>query len=227
MIDELTRLNNEVYRLLSELDKYSAAMGDEMRDEMRAVILQLYKSEADLLMKKLAISVATENFECDRQMDYLVPQRWRTRFFRRRRQNAVADLIEARVQQTLAETLQQMQKDLSRTDAQEDGAEEEQAEAALTLPPSEAGEEISWDSGTKQTDQAAVQPEKAATPEDLPGKATSGMRRGRKRERSPEDLPGGFEQLTLSLTGDEPKAKGKREIEGAGDEAKPAPPRPI
>lgn len=200
MIDELTRLNNEVYRLLSELDKYSASMGDEMRDEMRAVILHLYKSEADLLLKKLEISVATENFEYDRQMEYLVPQRWRTRFFRRRKQNSVADLIEDGVRSRLEAMLRQMQEDLSRTDAQNGCADEaqEEAESVVDVSPG-TGEEISWYGTQPRAEENAEQPEKVAVA-DAQSEKTGKSKRGRhKKENSAEMASADFEQLSLSL----------------------------
>lgn len=94
MISELEGLNDNFYRLLCALDNYKGTMSDDQYQYMNQVLLEQYRLQYELKFKRYLVEKKREIFELDLRLDYLVPRKWRTRIFRRRKKNEIAELFE-------------------------------------------------------------------------------------------------------------------------------------
>lgn len=96
MIDELRELNDTFYKIFDDLKEARPSLSgcDEAFTSMAQKILAQYELEYKMLDLKCRVESEREIAKLEARYDRLVPQRWRSRFFHRRKQNYAATLID-------------------------------------------------------------------------------------------------------------------------------------
>ncbi len=96
MIQELRDLNDTFYQIFEELKEAKPALEgcDAAFISIAQKITEQYELEYKLLDLKHRVETEQEIAKLEARYDRLVPQRWRTRFLHRRKQNYVATLVD-------------------------------------------------------------------------------------------------------------------------------------
>ncbi len=124
MIKELKQLNDTFYKIFDDLKEAgkSLAGNDEAIKCIREKILAQYKLEYKLLDLKYRVETEREIAKLEARYDRLVPQRWRQRFllfFKRRKQNYAATLIDIEANQKAKEFFAECEKEIAEWEARQ------------------------------------------------------------------------------------------------------------
>ncbi len=163
MIEELDKLNKKFFKLFDDAQQARPSLGNAYPAFIEN-ILEQYRLAYKLLSLKHAVGTEREIEKLQARRDRLVPQRWTTRIFHKKKQNYAATLIDAeedlKAQQFFkaceAELAQNLLEEASEEEtpasmqetpgdvAEEEATEQEQAPASeeALAPTSEEGEEL-------------------------------------------------------------------------------------
>ena len=99
MIEELKELNEKFYELYARLDRYIEKMSEEQVRSMQEKMEEQYELEYKLLFLKNCAETEREIEWLKAKNDILFPYRWKTKIFRRKRQNYAQTLLDEDVRQ--------------------------------------------------------------------------------------------------------------------------------
>lgn len=124
MIKELKQLNDTFYKIFDDLKEAGKSLvgNDEAIKCIREKILEQYKLEYKLLDLKYRVETEREIAKLEARYDRLVPQRWRQRFllfFKRRKQNYAATLIDIEANQKAKEFFAECEKEIAEWEARQ------------------------------------------------------------------------------------------------------------
>lgn len=133
MIKEIKQLNDTFYQIFDDLKEAKPCFTgfDEAYISFAKKILEQYELEYKLLDLKCRVETEREIAKLEARYDRLVPQRWRQRFllfFKRRKQNYAATLIDIEANQKAAEFFSECEQKLAEQAAKQLTAEQAQAE---------------------------------------------------------------------------------------------------
>ncbi len=97
MIDELKELNEKFYQLYARLDRYIEKLSEAQVTSMQEKILAQYELEYELLSLSCGIEIKREIERLRSRQELLVPAKWKTRVFKRLRQNYAQTLLDEEV----------------------------------------------------------------------------------------------------------------------------------
>lgn len=127
MIDELKELNEKFFQLYARLDRYIEKLSDEQVKNMQEKLLKQYEQEYELLSLTCDIETKREIERLKTLQELLIPAKWKTRIFKRKRQNYAQTLIDEEVELQAQEFYEKCERELAeRYPTQEPTAETSQ-----------------------------------------------------------------------------------------------------
>lgn len=144
MIEELKELNEKFYELYARLDRYIEKMSEEQVRSMQEKMKEQYELEYELLSLKNCTETEREIERLKATKFILVPCRWKTKIFRRKRQNYAQTLLDEEVRQETDKFFAECEEQLSagQKEAEEaERSEEEEGREETPAEPAEAAQE--------------------------------------------------------------------------------------
>ncbi len=146
MIEELDKLNKKFFKLFDDAQQARPSLGNAYPAFIEN-ILEQYRLAYKLLSLKHAVGTEREIEKLQARRDRLVPQRWTTRIFHKKKQNYAATLIDAEEDLKAQQFFKACEAELAQNlleEASEEATEQEQAPASeeALAPTSEEGEEL-------------------------------------------------------------------------------------
>lgn len=113
MIDELKELNEKFFQLYARLDRYIEKLSDEQVKIMQEKLLEQYELEYQLLSLSCDIETKREIERLTALQELLIPAKWKTRIFRRKRQNYAQTLVDESVALEAQEFYEKCERELA------------------------------------------------------------------------------------------------------------------
>ena len=221
MIDELKELNEKFYQLYARLDRYIEKLSDAQVTSMQEKILAQYEQEYELLSLSCDIETKREIERLKSLQEQLVPTKWRTRYFKRKRQNYAQTLVDEEVALEAQEFYEKCERELAERYPTQEPVQESEAHAAES--PEEAPKPLEETQEEKEPVQESTEgtalPENPATSEageraDEPPKAEETAQ----ESAETEPVTGEAGKAEETPKGDrETDERGKAEPENAGE----------
>ena len=144
MIEELKELNEKFFELYARLDRYIEKMSEEQVRSMQEKMKEQYELEYELLSLKSCTETEREIERLKTTKSILVPCRWKTKIFRRKRQNYAQTLLDEEVRQETDKFFAACEAQLSagqKEPAEDDRSEEEEEREETPAEPAEEAQE--------------------------------------------------------------------------------------
>ena len=138
MIEELDKLNKKFFKLFDEVQQARPSLGNTYPAFIEN-ILEQYRLEYKLLSLKHAVGTEREIEKLQARRDRLVPQRWTTRIFHKKKQNYAATLIDAEEDLKAQQFFKACEAELAQNLSEE--AAEEETPASMQETPGDVAEE--------------------------------------------------------------------------------------
>lgn len=100
MLDDLEKLNEQIYRLYGSLYENSELLTKEQAEYTAKCLFVGYKSEYELIALRAEIEYKTERFAVNEKRKALIPRRWR-KFIFWKKKNRSADILLRELNQEL------------------------------------------------------------------------------------------------------------------------------
>lgn len=171
MIDELKELNEKFFQLYARLDRYIEKLSDEQVKIMQEKLLEQYELEYQLLSLSCDIETKREIERLTALQELLIPAKWKTRIFRRKRQNYAQTLVDESVALEAQEFYEKCERELAERYPTREPVQESEAHAAES--PEEAPKPLEETQEEKEPVQEST--EGTALPEN-PATSEAGVR---------------------------------------------------
>lgn len=221
MIDELKELNEKFFQLYARLDRYIEKLSDAQVTSMQEKILAQYEQEYELLSLSCDIETKREIERLKSLQEQLVPTKWRTRYFKRKRQNYAQTLLDEEVALEAQEFYEACERELAARYPTREPVQEPEALAAES--PEEALKPL-------EETQEEKEPVQESTEGTAPPENTATSEAGARADEPPKPEETAQESAeTEPVTGEAGKAeetpkgdletdeRGKAEPENAGE----------
>ena len=139
MLDDLEKLNEQIYRLYGSLYENSELLTKEQAEYTAKCLFIGYKAEYELIALRAEIEYKTDRFAVNEKRKALIPRRWR-RFIFWKKKNRSADILLRELSQELEGDFAQREQALEKSECEVDVEKETRVESNATVAEGGNGE---------------------------------------------------------------------------------------